>query len=185
MVNVACQPLDNFLHSLAYSNWFAHLGEELSQTTSNIANCYLKSLNTSVGHITIVKSWHEAQNTGSSLNEERAHTPSDTAFRRDLKKKAEQAHSSATCIDYLNSTYEVVSNIAQDINSNIEAYVQEKDADFFLNKAAAGAFAEASYDNAIWILAQAEQLHPIHLKFLLFQQGRWPIGIKEESFFLW
>ena len=56
--------------------------------------------------------------------------------------------------------------------------------DVFLAKAAAGAFSEAAYGNALWLLAQESQQHSVHLKFALFQQWRWPIGIKDQAFYI-
>ena len=184
MVPAGFTPLHDFLDSLHQTDWFGHLGEDMSSITTGIAETYLRSLKQTTALIKIARSWDEAKAAANSAESRAAHSVDEARDRQFLREQAANIHSPELCTTWLNLAFENISNIAYGITTGIPSDIIATSRDVFLTKAAAGAFAEAAYDNTLWLLAQEREQHSVHLKFALFQQGRWPIGIKGQSFYI-
>ena len=177
-------PLNDFLNSLRQTDWFGHLGEEISSLTVGITRNYLRSIKQENTLIKVARSWDEAKAAANSAEIFGPHSVDEIQGRQSLRKQAANIHSPELCTTWLNFAFESISNIANDIVTEPPSDILVASPDVFLAKAAAGAFSEAAYGNALWLLAQESQQHSVHLKFTLFQQGRWPIGIKDQFFYI-
>ena len=156
----------------------------MSSITTGIAEAYLRSLKQTTTLIKIARSWDEAKSAANLAQTSAPHSVDEVQSRHSLRKQAANIHSPELCTTWLNFAFEGISNIANDIVTELPSDILIASPDVFLAKAAAGAFSEAAYDNALWLLAQESQQHSVHLKFTLFQQGRWPIGIKDQFFYI-
>ena len=156
----------------------------MSSLTAGIAKNYLRSIKQKKTLIKVARSWDEAKEVANSAESLVPHGVDEVQGRQFLRKQATNIHSSESCTAWLNLAFESISSISHDIATKIPSDILAASPDIFLRKAAAGAFAEAAYDNTLWLLAQESQKHSVHLKFTLFQQGRWPLGIKDRSFYI-
>lgn len=178
-------PLQSFLYSLREPTWFSHLGESLSPQAETIVGSYLHALKKTNVSVKITKDWGEATGAARSPNKKLPDYSNEMQIRTFLRKKANEIHSPESCTEWLNISFSHIAKISENIARAGRFSTITTAQNVFLAKTAAGAFAEASYDNVLWLLAQESGHHPTHLKFTLFKLGRWPIGIKEDEFYIW
>ena len=177
--------LSTFLCSLNHVDWFKNLGNKLSSDISVITNQYLDVTGHGSAPIKIPKNWEAAKIAAKSAKNLAMNGSTELATRRTLKEQAIAAQMPRNCDNLLNLSFDQISKIAHKITINVPTELSSGCKTDFLPKAAAGAVAEAAYDNVLWLLAEGASDHPVHLKFQLFSKGRWPIGLKEKSFYLW
>ena len=167
-------------------DWFKNLGNKLSSDISVITNQYLDVTGHGSVPIKIPQNSEAAKIAAKSAKSLAMNGLTELGMRRILKGQAIAAQMPRNCDNLLNLSFEQISKIAHKITVNVPAELSSDcNTDLFLPKAAAGAVAEAAYDNVLWLLAEGASDHPVHLKFQLFSKGRWPIGLKEKSFYLW
>ena len=177
--------LSTFLGSLNQINCFKDLGKELSSDISVIVRKYLHVTGYQSASIKIAKDWEEAQIAAKSAKNLNLKGSSELEARKFLREQAAAIHSPKNCNDSLNRAFAQISTMSSRITINTPIELSSVPENDFLPKAAAGAVAEATYDNVLWFLAEASPDHPARLKFILFAKGRWPIGLKEQNFYLW
>ena len=156
----------------------------MSSITAGVAKNYLRSIKQENTLIKVARSWDEAKAAANSAEIFGPHGVDEVQSRQSLRKQASNIHSAESCTTWLNLAFESISDISHEIATKIPSDIIATSPDIFLTKAAAGAFAGAAYDNTLWLLAQESQQHSVHLKFTLFQQGRWPLGIKGQCFYI-
>ena len=166
-------------------DWFKNLGNELSSNISVIANQYLDVTGHGSTPIKIPKNWEEAKIAAKSAKNFNFNGFTELGMRRALKEQAITTQMPKNCDDLLSLSFDQISRTTHKITVSVPAELSSGAKTDFLPKAAAGALAEAAYDNALWLLAEGTPYHPVHLKFQLFSNGRWPIGLGEKNFYLW
>tara|TARA_B100000029_G_scaffold12739_2_gene13358 strand:+ start:2737 stop:3276 length:540 start_codon:yes stop_codon:yes gene_type:complete len=177
--------LETFLHSLDDINWFNNLGSKLTPNISVIANQYLDVTGNGGAPIKIPKNWEEAKVVMKSAQNADFNGFTELTVRRTLREQAIVVQTPRNCDGLLNLSLDQISKIANKVSISVPAGLSSGSETDFLPKAAAGALAEAAYDNVLWLLAEGASDHPIQLKFQLFSEGRWPIGLGKKNFYLW
>ena len=125
MVPAGFTPLHDFLDSMRQTDWFGHLGEDMSPVTTGVAETYLRSVKQTTTLIKIARSWDEAKAAANSAESRAAHSVDEERDRQFLREQAANIHSPELCTTWLNLAFESISNIAYGITTEIRPKTSE------------------------------------------------------------
>ncbi len=161
------------------TNWFHHIGEALSVETIKTSRDYLEALGFPEGYPAEVSDW---QDTISCLETNDWNSPA---------WEAEEQLAASLITETLGFIEEDVlevalTNITSKASEHITNAVESASTrwgieDEELLRAAIGAGVQCCYQAALVIAAGEEENHPFALKFRLYEDGHWPIGIAGNS----
>ena len=157
------------------TNWFHHIGEELSGETIKTSRDYLEALGFPESYPAEVPDWQDAI---ACLETNDWNSP---AWEAEEQLAASLITSSLEFIEedvlevaLTNITGKASEHITNAVESaSIRWGVEDED----LLRAAIGAAVQCCYQAALVIAAGEEEDHPFALKFRLYESGHWPLGI--------
>ncbi len=171
--------IGRFTFSLARVPWFIHTGAPLDQALRADARNYLDALGFPDVTVTRIGSWADAGAAAESLDWDSPGWEVEEQLRAGLTNAA---------VERLGAdTLEVaMTHVASRAAPAIEAALTHlaplwEITDESLLNAALGSGVQAAHQAAL-VLAAGESDHPFALKFRMFEQGRWPIGVAGLSY---
>lgn len=167
--------VSRFASLLQNNKWFARIGQELSNDDLKISRSYLEALGFPDSYPAQVNDWQDAI---SCLETNDWNSPA---------WETEEQLASALINDALEFIEEdilevALTNITVKASEHISASLEQASAnwgfeDEELLRAALGQAVQACYQAALVIAAGNEENHPFALKFQLYENGHWPLGI--------
>lgn len=164
-----------FADLIQATNWFHHIGEELNPETIKISREYLEALGFPETYPAEVPDWQDAI---SCLETNDWNSPA---------WEAEEQLTASLITEALEFIEEDVlevalTNITGRASEFITKAVEEASVrwgveDEELLRAAIGQAVQTCYQAALVIAAGQEETHPFALKFQLYENGRWPLGV--------
>lgn len=162
--------------------WFASVSEPLGEGEIEDARAFLDALGFPDVHVADIAGWDEAadaiQNPEFNDAAWEAEEQLLAALHAEALARVSEEDLSLALTHVTASASEVVTQAAAiaAARSGVE--------DEALIRAAAGAATQACYQAALVLAASGEPDHPFALKYKLFEQGRWPLGIVGATFSL-
>ena len=164
-----------FADLIEKTNWFSRIGEELNAQTLSAARDYLENLGFPESYPAEVPDWQEAI------------TCLETNDWNSPAWEVEEQLAASLITDTLEFIEEDVLEVAltnitgkaaDAITNAVESASMRwgvEDEEFL--RAAIGQAVQACYQAALVIAAGEEETHPFALKFRLYENGHWPLGI--------
>lgn len=179
------EALEQFLSMLKTIPWFAHVGEPVNSEHRCIAVDYLAAIGFSACSPVYLKSWEEVADAILGLDAESEWRMEEERLMHVLGQEAEEALGSPQELQHILT--EMAAALSRLIPSRLNRLDLEETVDDGLLDAAFGSAAHATQMAALMILARQfntpEMLeHPAAIRFQLFEQGHWPLGIVGQSF---
>lgn len=172
--------IKRFSLSLDRIPWFSALGEALSPEVKSRARNYLDELGFPEVELTPIASWEEAADAAASLDWDSESWSREEQLRASLIDDA-LAHMEESALQVaLTHVAAMAAEGIRDALENISAIWDLDDEN--LETAATGAAIQAVHNGALVLAAGGEETHPFALKFSLYEEGRWPIGVAGSSF---
>ena len=160
--------------------WFSRIGLPLSPEERDLAQRYLDMLGFPDASPAPVEDWTDAGDAASNTDLNSEGWEVEEQLRADLSREALDYFDEETLSDTLSFVTETAGPVVvESIASAASLWPVEDDA---VIEAATGAAVQICYQAALVLAAQAVEDHPFALKFRLFEQGRWPIGLSGRSF---
>ena len=171
--------LGRFAASLAHVPWFAHTGAPLDAELRRDARDYLDLLGFPQATVTRVASWADAAAAAESLDWDSPAWEIEELLRADLTHRAtEVLDEEALELALTHVSAQAAQALEQALRPQSALWDIEDEA---LLNAALGAGVQAAHQAAL-VLAAGAAHHAFALKFQLYEQGRWPIGVAGLSF---
>jgi len=171
-----------FLAMVRDVHWFRTLGEDPDRDTVRTARDYADALGFPEADPGFLGDWEEA-----------ADAAANTEINSPAWEAEEQLRAALTsdALDVLDEqTLEMVmTHVSHSVSEAVEAGAGEAAAELRIFdeefvRAASGAAVQAAYMATLAAITGAEEDHPFVIRFRLFEQGRWPIGIIGNSFLI-
>lgn len=160
--------------------WFANIGETLPMHLMEVARDYLDGLGFPEVTITPIASWEEAADAAASLDWDSESWYREEQLRASLIDEALQLMDESALQVALTHVASLAADSVRDTLENIAAIWDLEDTN--LETAATGAAIQAAHNGALVLAAGGDETHPFALKYRLFEEGRWPIGVAGTSF---
>ena len=171
--------LGRFAGSLAHVPWFAHTGAPFDAELRGDARDYLDLLGFPQATVTRVASWADAAAAAESLDWDSPAWEIEELLRADLTQRAtEVMDEEALELALTHVSAQAAQALEQALRPQSALWDIEDEA---LLNAALGAGVQAAHQAAL-VLAAGATHHAFALKFRLYEQGRWPIGVAGLSF---
>jgi len=172
--------IGRFAATLGRRPWFSRLGDPLSRQDRHAAESYLEGLGFPDAEIALISDFDEAIAAAESLDLDAAGWEAEESLRAALTADAMELLD-AEALDI--ALTHVAAAIAEPATQAAEAALAQFGVDdeqvFHL---VAGTAVQAAHNAALVLAAGAEEDHPFAVKFRLFENGRWPIGLAGSSF---
>ncbi|HEX6957985.1 MAG TPA: hypothetical protein VF194_08370 [Ferrovibrio sp.] len=166
-------------------NWFAAVGEPLEPSEIADAEAYVANLGFPDVSVGAVEDWRAAAAAAQAPEWRQDWWDAEEQMRQALLQEALQINPEPDLMVALTH----VSTKASEVAHGLAAVSAARGgvADEALIRVAAGAAAQAAYQAALVLAAQAESMagdaeHPFAVKFRLFEAGRLPLGIVGSTF---
>ncbi|TNE59720.1 MAG: hypothetical protein EP340_01835 [Alphaproteobacteria bacterium] len=172
--------IKRFALSLDRVPWFANIGETLPSELREAAQGYLDGLGFPEVAITPIASWEEAADAAASLDWDSESWSREEQLRVSLIDEALQFMDETALQVALTHVASLAADSVRDTLENIAAIWDLEDTN--LETAATGAAIQAAHNGALVLAAGSDGSHPFALKYQLFEEGRWPIGVAGTSF---
>ncbi len=174
--------VERFVAHLAAVPWFTHVGQPLLPDELRLARDYLDALGFADADILPVRDWEEATFAAENPGFDSAHWDAEESLRAALTS------ASLELLDQRELTL-AMTRVSERAGTAVQSSIREAAAigrvsDEALLRAAAGAAAQAAHHRALVEAAGVDSDHPFHLKFQLFETGRWPIAVIGGTFHL-
>jgi hypothetical protein len=170
-----------FAVRLPHLSWFAACGEALTVGEIADAEAWTRALGLAVAGVERVASLGDAAAVAKRPDWSRAWWEAEEQARRALYAAA-SASGEERLLEALSAVIESAGDTLHGAAS--VAIARAGVADPALARVAAGAAAEAAYQAALALAAEAGDAHPFAVKFRLLTAGRWPLGIVGRSCFV-
>jgi hypothetical protein len=164
-----------FADMLATTDWFHHIGEEVSPDLIKAGRDYLEALGFPEGYPAEVPDWDDAI------------ACIETGGWNSPAWEAEEQLAASLISDALEFIEEDVlevalTNVSSKASEHITNAVESASMkwgidDEELLRAAIGQAVQCCYQAALVIAAEGEEDHPFALKFRLYESGHWPLGV--------
>lgn len=165
-----------FIDTAGAAHWFAHVGEPFSRELRREAEAFLSSLGFPEITATPVSTWHDAAIAAETRGYDSAAFDAEEQLRAALTEAAIEFHGEEPVEVMLTHVQAALAPIVRGAAKNAATVWGVRDRQIIT--AAAGSALQACHNAALLIAAnQADEEHPFALKFKLFENGRWPIGI--------
>ena len=167
--------VSRFATLIQATDWFHHIGEELNAKTIEVSRKYLDTLGFPETYPAEVPDWQDAI---SCLETNDWNSP---AWEAEEQLAASLINEALEFIeeDVLEVALTNITGKASEFITNAveEASIRWGVEDEELLRAAIGQAVQTCYQAALVIAAGEEETHPFALKFQLYENGRWPLGI--------
>ncbi|WP_373086673.1 hypothetical protein [Sneathiella sp.] len=160
--------------------WFNDLGEPLEAEALGAARDYMDALGFPDAFVAEIENWDDAGHAAGNPDWNSDWWEAEEQLRMGLTTKALELMEE----EDLNLALTQISATASPlITAAVEAVTDEQDIeDQELIRAAIGSALQCCHQAALVLAAGEEDSHPFALKYKLFEQGHWPIGITGRSF---
>lgn len=165
-----------FIDTAGAAHWFAHVGEPFSRELRRDAEGYLGALGFPEITATPVANWHDAAIAAETRGYDSAAFDAEEQLRAALTEAAIEFHGEEAVEVMLTHVQAALASVVRGAAKNAATVWGVRDKQIIT--AASGSALQACHNAALLIASnQAEEDHPFALKFRLFENGRWPIGI--------
>lgn len=172
--------LGRFARGVARVPWFAHVGARFDAGLKRDAAAYLDALGFPDVALTRLATWADAAAAAETLDWDSPAWEAEEQLRAALSTEAEARFGEEALAIALAHIGARAARAAEIGVTRAAALGDVHDEG--LLTAATGAAVQAAHQAALLLAAGGETNHPLAIKFRLFQQGRWPIGIAGLSF---
>ncbi|WP_306251482.1 hypothetical protein [Parvularcula sp. IMCC14364] len=178
--------LRRFADGLEEVPWFSHLGEALHPKTRLVADHYLDQLGFPDTDIAILADWDDAAASAETFDWSNPAWEAEELVRSDLTGRALEFLSE----EALQLGLSVVADRAGHASKSalLDTAALWDMVDENVHNLSVGGAVQAAYGAGLLLLAAANDPdfdaggHVFALKFQLFEQGRWPVGVVGSSF---
>lgn len=167
---------------LADAAWFTRLGLPLSACEHDHMRAYLDAADGGAASVHRVASWLEAERIARDPAWDRSWWTREEAERVRLMAIAGQRLGARALLQHLSAAAVPATEAIHAAATN--AAERDDITDAGLVRAASGAAAMALHAAALAAIADQGSDHPFMRKYVLFQDGRWPLGIVGGTFHL-
>lgn len=160
--------------------WFSDLGEPLDERQQDLALDYLAALGFPDCDVAPIEDWETATEAAMTTDLNSDWWEAEEQQRMFLLSEAcQRADEEAVMLALTHVTSRAAEGAQQAaaLAANQAGIYDEE-----VINAVAGAVLQAVHQAALVLAAEAEDDHPFALKYRLFEQGRWPLGISGRSF---
>jgi hypothetical protein len=175
-------PPDTILTTLPRGVWFSAVGEPITDSELEEAQCYLKALGLGNFAIKSVNSWQEAKRIADSSNWLREWWQTEHSEEKRLLQKASERYGIDAVMQRLTHIMEGSAELflGPAAISSTRAGV----ADSSLERSAAGAASQSLHQFCLTSLVDEPSEHFFAVKFRLFLAGRWPLSFNDNTFYI-
>ena len=161
-------------------NWFSTVGDPLTPRLREVARDYLDALGFPHAGVAIVDNWIDAETAARNPDWNTDWWEAEEQLRAALTAEALEIIPE----DELMLALTHVTNAASEsVQQNAErAAAAGGVRDEALVRAAAGAATQACYHAALVLASGADDTHAFAVKYRLYEEGRWPLGVTGATF---
>ncbi len=169
--------------SISQVNWFSNLGSPLSNQEKQSSNEYLGTLG-ALGEVDIVQiyNWTDISLANESVDPNSIWWEAEEQKRTALISEAlEVIHEDELALALTRNSDQAAKVFTDKLNNLILNLSSGSDEQYDISL---GALAQACYQKALAVAASSPSDHLFYKKFILFELGRWPVGIIGGSFLI-
>jgi len=175
-------PPDTILSTLPRGVWFSAVGEPLTASELEEAQCYARGLGFKNVAIKSVSTWHDAKRIADAKNWMHEWWQAEHTEERRLLALASQRYSTAAVMQRM--TFIMEGSTEMFFGPAAVASTRAGVADSSLERAAAGAASQSLHQFGLANLMGESGEHFFAVKFRLFLAGRWPLSFNDNTFYL-
>ncbi len=163
--------------------WFRDLGDPLDSPLAGIANAYLERLGFPHASPAVLVAWEEAADALVTGERDTPAFEAEEQLRAALTIAAAERLAGGSAEETLGEGLRLLRMLA----AVAAGRGAEESARFFgiadegFLRAAVGAAVQAVHDAALVLAAGEDDMHPLALRFRLFERGRWPVSLIGNS----
>lgn len=160
--------------------WFRAVGDRLNEDTLSLAKDYCDGLGYPDATPALLGLWGEAADAVETLDYNSPAWETEEQLRTSLTQQAlEQIEEDILEFVFTHIANEVLPAATQGAEE-VADFLRIDDLEFV--QAAAGAAVQAVHQAALVLLVGEDENHPFAVRFHIFEQGHWPLGIVGNSF---